>query len=102
MRKFVTESFLTKAKIDNGWAVSDLENDILKITVVNRYQNELPAIAFINNFNLNQGAIASCVGHDSHNIIAVGTSDESICQAVNLIIENKAASFSANLKLGTL
>ena len=48
-----------------------------------------PACAFIHNFNLKNGAIASCVGHDSHIIIAVGTNDELICEAVNLIIENK-------------
>ena len=59
------------------------------MTVVNRYKNDKPAIAFIKNFGLKEGAIASSVGHDSHNIIAVGVSDEAICKAVNLIIENK-------------
>jgi len=56
---------------------------------VNRYHNAKPAIAFIKNFGLKSGAIASSVGHDSHNIIAVGVDDESICKAVNLIIEAK-------------
>ena len=46
-------------------------------------------MAFIKNFGLKEGAIASSVGHDSHNIIAVGVSDEAICKAVNLLIENK-------------
>ncbi|MEM6964710.1 MAG: adenine deaminase [Bacteroidota bacterium] len=87
--EIVTDSFLARAKIKNDLAVSDLKNDILKITVVNRYQNEFPTVAFIHNFNLKKGAIASCVGHDSHNIIAVGTDNESLCRAVNLIIENK-------------
>lgn len=86
--EIVTKSFLAKTKIENGLAISDVENDNLKMTVVNRYQNQTPAIAFINNFNLKKGAIASCVGHDSHNIIAVGTDDELLCRAVNLIIEN--------------
>ncbi len=67
--------------------VSDIDNDILKITVVNRYQDVPPAIAFIKNFGLKQGAIASSVAHDSHNIIAVGVDDKAICEAVNLIIE---------------
>jgi adenine deaminase len=71
----------------NGFCVSDVENDILKITVVNRYSEATPAVAFIKNFGLKQGAIASSVAHDSHNIIAVGVDDESICEAVNLIIE---------------
>ena len=71
----------------NGFVVSDVENDILKITVINRYQDAPPAVAFIKNFGLKQGAIASSVAHDSHNIIVVGVDDVSICEAVNLIIE---------------
>lgn len=87
--EIVTETFWAKVKQENGFVVSDTERDMLKMTVVNRYENQTPAIAFINNFNLKHGAIASCVGHDSHNIIAVGVDDESIARAVNLIIENK-------------
>lgn len=73
----------------NGLLESDVQQDILKLVVVNRYTTAKPAIAFIKNFGLKSGAIASCVAHDSHNIIAVGTSDEEIVEAVNLIIENK-------------
>jgi adenine deaminase len=87
--EIVTESFTAQAKLENGLAISDLENDNLKMAVVNRYENQKPSVAFINNFNLKKGAIASCVGHDSHNIIAVGTDDDSLCRAVNLIIENQ-------------
>jgi len=87
--EIVTDSFFSKTKIKDGFAISDVENDILKMTVVNRYKNVPPVMAFIHNFNLKKGAIASCVGHDSHNIIAVGIDDKAICQAVNLIIENK-------------
>ena len=87
--EIVTESFVASPKVEMGNAVSDVEQDVLKLTVVNRYGDTPPALAFINGFNLNEGAIASCVGHDSHNIIAVGTDDESICKAVNLIIENQ-------------
>jgi len=75
--------------IQDGFAESNPANDILKITVVNRYEDAPPAVAFIKNFGLRSGAIASSVGHDSHNIIAVGVDDESICRAVNLIIEAK-------------
>lgn len=71
----------------DGFCVSNVENDILKITVVNRYFDAPPSVAFIKNFGLKQGAIASSVAHDSHNIIAVGVDDTSICEAVNLIIE---------------
>ncbi|MCL4111962.1 UNVERIFIED_CONTAM: hypothetical protein GTU68_008716 [Idotea baltica] len=87
--EIVTEGFSSAAKIENGQAVSDTDNDLLKIAVVNRYEDAPVSVAFINGFNLKQGAIASCVGHDSHNIIAVGVDDESICQAVNQIIENR-------------
>lgn len=87
--ELITESFTAAAKVVDNNTVSDSDNDILKLTVVNRYKNEPPAIAFIQGFGLKNGAIASCVGHDSHNIIAVGTDDEMICKAVNLIIENK-------------
>ena len=85
----VTNELIEDALTENGNLVSNIEKDILKMTVVNRYRNEKPAIAFIKNFGLKEGAIASSVGHDSHNIIAVGVSDKAICKAVNLIIENK-------------
>lgn len=68
---------------------TDIENDILKIVVVNRYKEAPVAKAFIKNFGIKKGAIASSVAHDSHNIVAVGVDDESICRAVNLIIEKK-------------
>ena len=87
--ELITESITTTAKVENNNTISDQENDILKLTVVNRYQDAPPAVAFIKGFGLQNGAIASCVGHDSHNIIAVGTDDEKLCAAVNLLIENK-------------
>ncbi|MEY4541212.1 MAG: hypothetical protein RLZZ306_2969 [Bacteroidota bacterium] len=85
-------------KISNGFVVSDTERDILKIVVVNRYQNAPVAIAFIKNFGIKEGAIASSVAHDSHNIIAVGVDDESICEAVNLIIEARGGVSAINGK----
>ncbi|MFI1743417.1 adenine deaminase [Thalassobellus sediminis] len=87
--QLVTNELKEDALIVDGNLVSNIEKDILKMTVVNRYNNDDPAIAFIKNFGLKDGAIASSVGHDSHNIIAVGVSDEAICKAVNLLIENK-------------
>lgn len=65
------------------------ENDVLKLVVVNRYQQAPVAIGYIQNMGLKHGAIASSVAHDSHNIIAVGVDDESICKAVNLIIKQQ-------------
>lgn len=84
--QLITPEIMGEILVKNGLAESNPDADILKITVVNRYQDTPPAMAFIKNFGLKTGAIASSVGHDSHNIIAVGIDDESICQAVNLII----------------
>ncbi|HEU4608086.1 MAG TPA: adenine deaminase C-terminal domain-containing protein, partial [Chitinophagaceae bacterium] len=63
--------------------------DILKLVVVNRYQDAPIAKAFVKNFGIKNGALASSVAHDSHNIIAVGSNDEAICRAVNLVIESR-------------
>lgn len=87
--QLITRSTIAQATVKNHADVSDPTKDILKLTVVNRYQNAKPALAFIQNFGLKRGAIASCIAHDSHNIIAVGCSDEEICAAVNLLIEHK-------------
>lgn len=87
--QLITPEIEGEILIRDGFAESNLEKDILKITVVNRYEDAPPAVAFIKNFGLKTGAIASSVGHDSHNIIAVGIDDESICRSVNLLIEAK-------------
>ncbi len=87
--ELVTNEIEANALEKNGNLISNTNEDILKMTVVNRYQNAVPSLAFIKNFGLKTGAIASSVGHDSHNIIAVGTSDKMICKAVNLLIKNK-------------
>lgn len=84
-----TRSELKIPKIINGNVVSDVENDILKLVVYNRYEPSEPAIAFIKNVGLKRGALASTVSHDSHNIVAVGTSDEEIVSAINQIVDTK-------------
>ncbi len=94
--QLITNEIHHKSKIVDGKIVSDTENDILKMAVVNRYQNEKPAIAFITNFGLKKGAIASSVAHDCHNIVVVGTSDAEICNAVNLIIKNRGGICAVN------
>lgn len=94
--QLITNEIHHKPKIVEGKIVSDTENDILKMAVVNRYQNEKPAIAFIKNFGLKKGAIASSVAHDCHNIVVVGTSDTEICNAVNLIIESRGGVCAVN------
>jgi adenine deaminase len=94
--QLITNEIHHKSLIVDGEIVSDTENDILKMAVVNRYQNTKPAVAFIKNFGLKKGAIASSVAHDCHNIVVVGTSDEEICNAVNLIIENRGGVCAVN------
>jgi len=87
--QLITNELHLPAKIENGNIVSDIDSDVLKLAVIERYTNGKPAIGFIKNFGLKKGAIASCVAHDSHNIIAVGVTDEDICNAVNAIIDSK-------------
>ena len=74
------------APIRDGEIASDIERDILKIAVVNRYADTTPAVALIKNFGLKRGALAESVAHDSHNIVAVGTTDSELCAAVNALI----------------
>ncbi len=87
--QLITGSFIDTPLAVKGNAVSDVSRDILKIAVINRYKNKQPAIGFIKNFGFKKGAIASSIAHDSHNIIAVGVSDEAICEAANLVIAQK-------------
>ena len=87
--QLITNQLIAIPHIVNGEIVSDISKDILKLVVVNRYAKAPIAKAFVKNFGLQQGAIASTVAHDSHNIIAVGVDDESICRAVNLVIKNR-------------
>ncbi|MCB0503319.1 MAG: adenine deaminase, partial [Bacteroidetes bacterium] len=81
--ELITRDIVEAASVKDGCYVSNTQTDVLKMAVVNRYNEQPPAIAFIKGFQLKEGAIASCVGHDSHNIIVVGTDDRSICKAVN-------------------
>ncbi|MBL0337355.1 MAG: adenine deaminase [Chitinophagaceae bacterium] len=85
--QLITNKLMLPPAVENGKMISDPGNDILKIVVVNRYQDAPVAKAFIRNFGLKKGALASSVAHDSHNIVAVGVDDESLCLAVNKIIE---------------
>ncbi len=101
--QLITKQKELQAKIENDYVVSDIDKDILKIVVINRYQPSKPAIGFIQNFGLSEGALASSVAHDSHNIIAVGVDDDSIKEAINLIIREKGGlSAVSNSKKGIL
>ncbi len=83
-------------KLEGGACVADPSKDLLKIAVVNRYSDAPPATGWITNFGLQRGAIAGSVAHDSHNIVAVGTNDDDLCTAINLVIQERGGISLAN------
>ena len=86
----ITKALKEKAKIENGFAVSDVSRDLLKICVVERYTGRAETgKGFVKGFGLKKGAFASSVAHDSHNILVVGTNDEDMKIAVSKVIEMK-------------
>lgn len=95
--QLITGSAMKKVKRNNsGDIVTDVEKDILKIVIVNRYQTVTPVVAFITGFGLQTGAIASTVAHDSHNIIVIGVDDDSMVRAVNRLITEKGGVCAIN------
>jgi adenine deaminase len=95
--QLITSEDTSSPKVVSGNAISDPSRDILKMTVINRYGGaKPPSVAFIKGFGLREGAIASSVAHDSHNIIAIGCDDLSIANAVNAIIEQQGGVATAN------
>ena len=84
--QLVTQRVTVPVDNHHGYAVADPRADILKLVVLNRYTPAPPAVAFIQGFGLKRGAFASSVAHDSHNIIAVGVDDESLCRAINRVV----------------
>lgn len=94
--QLITNELCVNSFSVNGLEESNVEQDILKMAVVNRYNDSTVAVAFIKNVGLKQGAIASCVAHDCHNIVVVGTNNDDMCKAVNLIIKAKGGISLAN------
>jgi adenine deaminase len=87
--QLVTGSLRLPMPVAGGRLLADPARDILKIAVIDRYDDRPPAVGFIKNIGLRHGAIASSVSHDSHNIVAVGADDDSLARAVNLVIESR-------------
>lgn len=81
--QLITEKYIAPLNSDL------LKDDILKIVVYNRYTQAAPAVGYIRGFGLKQGALASSVAHDSHNIVAAGTDDKAIAEAINLVVKEK-------------
>ena len=87
--QLVTGSLRLPVPVVDGRLVADPARDILLIAVVDRYDDRPPAVGFIRNVGLRQGAIASSVSHDSHNIVAVGVDAAAVARAVNLVIGSR-------------
>ncbi len=85
--QLITNRIEVAPKVVDQQIVSNVDHDVLKLAVVNRYRSESPAIAFIKNFGITRGALASSVAHDSHNVIAVGVSDDDLAAAINAVME---------------
>jgi adenine deaminase len=86
----VTQGEKNRIYKEKGYAYSNVQEDVLKLVNINRYQSSAkPMVSFIKHFGLQQGAIASSVAHDSHNVLAAGVEDDAIVKAANLVIENK-------------
>ena len=96
--QLVTGEDVVETSTENGLAVADSDRDVLKLAVVNRYTEpsdtesnsaQDPAVAFVRGFGLDEGALASSVAHDSHNVVAVGTSDDALARAVNAVVQRE-------------
>ena len=84
--QIVTRKRYLKVRVVDGQVISDTERDILKLVVAERHHaTGNVGLGMVTGFGLKKGALASSVAHDSHNIIAVGTSDEDIIAAVQEI-----------------
>jgi adenine deaminase len=94
--QLITENLQMTPKVEDNKIVQDTQRDLLKISVINRYNHAPIASAFIAGFGIKDGAIASTVAHDSHNIVVVGSSDEWMCKAANAVIEKKGGISAVN------
>ena len=92
----ITGSILCDPKIENSNLVADIENDVLKMVIMSRYDNGEPVVGFVKGFGFKKGAIAESIAHDSHNIIAIGTSDEELLHAINTLIDLKGGIVAVN------
>ena len=87
--QLITNCLWEEASKNKDELIANVHHDILKMVVYNRYHAAAPKMAFIKNFGFTTGAIASTVAHDSHNIIAVGVTDEEIVAAINAVIQEQ-------------
>ena len=88
--QLITKSVESEALVEDGNAISNIENDTLKICVIERHRaTGNIGKGFVKGFNLKCGAIASTVAHDSHNMIVIGTNDADMYTAAVALIKCK-------------
>ncbi len=87
--QIVTERERVPTPVLDGKVTADPQRDLLKLAVINRYEDRPPSLALVRGFGLRTGALAGSVAHDSHNLVAVGANDRDLTRAVNLVIQNK-------------
>jgi adenine deaminase len=86
-RQIWTQALVEEATVQDGFVVADPQRDLLKIAVVERHRGSgRIGLGLVKGFGLKYGAIASSVAHDSHNIVAVGCSDEELALAVSEVV----------------
>jgi adenine deaminase len=85
----LTETHYSTPKTQNGYIISNPEEDVLKLVAINRYCPKEISTGFIRGIGIKNGAMATSISHDNHNLVVVGVSDEDIVKATNLLIENK-------------
>jgi adenine deaminase len=83
--QILSSGHLISLAVEGGVVQPDIERDVLVMAVASRYARSRPAIAFVCGFGFDEGAISSTVAHDSHNIVAVGTSYELVSKAINAV-----------------
>ena len=86
--ELLTKKMTAKLNVQDGIVQSDIFQDVLKISVVERYGHDNVSNAFIHGFGLKMGAVAASISHDSHNIITIGHDSEMMAKAVNMVIDN--------------
>ncbi len=106
-----TKRIITEVDVENGVFQPSIEQDLLKLVVVERHHGLGVGVGIVNGFQLKKGAIASSIAHDSHNIIATGTNDDDIITAIEhiqhingglVVVENGRVLADLPLEIGGL
>ncbi len=93
----VTKAVEAKINIEDGYAVSNIDDDVLKILVIERHKaSGNIGKGFVKGFGLKSGAIASTVAHDSHNMIVIGTNDDDMLKAIKELVKSQGGKVIVN------